>query len=75
MQWERLDVPAGLTELTLADVSGPSGSLHKHCILTDFLKDNEIYQFNPDGMCLFVTIVLAQATYSVPMFHQTKGIT
>lgn len=52
--------PAGLTKLALADVSGPSGALHKHCVLTDFLqqegkKDNVIFLLDHDDICLFGT--------------------
>lgn len=61
--------PAGLTKLALADVSGPSGALHKHCILTDFLqqegkKDNVIFLLDHDDICLFGTRVHARTPYA-----------
>lgn len=66
--------PAGLTKLALADVSGPSGALHKHCILTDFLqqeekKDNVIFLLDHDDICLFGTRVHAQTPYVSSIEH------
>lgn len=33
--------PDGLTQLALTDVSGSSGSLHEHGVLTDFLQKRD----------------------------------
>lgn len=37
--------PDGLTQLALTDVSGSSGSLHEHGVLTDFLQKSEVFDW------------------------------